>query len=252
MRQRLLYQFPISHYCEKARWCLDFKGLPYERRNLLPGPHMLQARLLAGSPTVPILRDGRQTITDSTHIALYLEKAYPERPLLPADGASRAQALAQEGRLDQLGDDVRRWIYSELLPLPNFAQVFYHAYELPARWAGYLMAPVLKRVLPDVYRVRPDAVASSRQRMLAGLRQLETDLGHNPARYLVGKHFTLADLTAAALYGPLLCPPGSPWAAGCLTPGQRELREELEQRVAGQWLLRLYHEHRQASLVAPD
>ena len=37
MTERILYQFPISHYCEKARWQLDHKGLAYRTRNLLPG-----------------------------------------------------------------------------------------------------------------------------------------------------------------------------------------------------------------------
>ncbi len=35
-----LHQFQFSHYNEKARWALDFKGLKYEKRSLLPGFHM--------------------------------------------------------------------------------------------------------------------------------------------------------------------------------------------------------------------
>ena len=26
-----LYQFQFSHFCEKARWALDYKGVPYLR-----------------------------------------------------------------------------------------------------------------------------------------------------------------------------------------------------------------------------
>ena len=25
-----LLEFPHSHYCEKARWALDYKGIPFE------------------------------------------------------------------------------------------------------------------------------------------------------------------------------------------------------------------------------
>ena len=32
---RILYKFAISHYCEKARWGLEFKGLRHERREVL-------------------------------------------------------------------------------------------------------------------------------------------------------------------------------------------------------------------------
>ena len=66
---RILYQFPISHYCEKSRWQLDHKGLPYVTRNLLPGPHRLRTPLMANIDTLPVLRDGKRTVGDSTRIA---------------------------------------------------------------------------------------------------------------------------------------------------------------------------------------
>ena len=34
-----LYTFNISHFSEKARWALDYEGILYEERVLLPGPH---------------------------------------------------------------------------------------------------------------------------------------------------------------------------------------------------------------------
>ena len=33
----LLWHFPISHYNEKARWALDWKRIPHERRALAMG-----------------------------------------------------------------------------------------------------------------------------------------------------------------------------------------------------------------------
>ena len=47
-----LYQFAISHYCEKIRWALDYKGLNYETVNLLPGQHVKTIRKLTGGPDV--------------------------------------------------------------------------------------------------------------------------------------------------------------------------------------------------------
>ena len=85
MTERILYQFPVSHYCEKTRWQLDYKGLDYRPRNLLPGPHRLRTQWLARINTLPILRDGDRTVGDSTKIAYYLEKYYPTRPLVPED-----------------------------------------------------------------------------------------------------------------------------------------------------------------------
>ncbi|TDH76046.1 glutathione S-transferase N-terminal domain-containing protein, partial [Acinetobacter baumannii] len=36
---RVLYQFPLSHYFEKARCLLDHKELDYVEHNLIPGFH---------------------------------------------------------------------------------------------------------------------------------------------------------------------------------------------------------------------
>jgi len=42
-----LYTFNISHFSEKARWALDYEGIAYEERVLLPGPHQLVTRRIA-------------------------------------------------------------------------------------------------------------------------------------------------------------------------------------------------------------
>ena len=54
-----LYEFPISHYCEKIRWALDYKKLDWTGKTLLVGPHMAQARKISGKTTVPILDHDR-------------------------------------------------------------------------------------------------------------------------------------------------------------------------------------------------
>jgi glutathione S-transferase len=42
-----LHQFPSSHFNEKARWALDYKGLEHSRLNYLPGPHMRPIKKLS-------------------------------------------------------------------------------------------------------------------------------------------------------------------------------------------------------------
>ena len=67
---RILYQFPLSHFCEKARWLLDHKELDYNAQNLIPGVHRAFAKLKTGQNKLPILRDQDQWIADSTQIVL--------------------------------------------------------------------------------------------------------------------------------------------------------------------------------------
>ena len=39
-----LHQFRYSHFNEKVRWALDFKGIAHERVSELPGPHRARAQ----------------------------------------------------------------------------------------------------------------------------------------------------------------------------------------------------------------
>lgn len=73
MMSRKLYQFSISHYCEKTRWNLDAKGLDYEIVELLPLWHRIILWRIGGGTTVPVLQDGDKVIADSTRIANYLD-----------------------------------------------------------------------------------------------------------------------------------------------------------------------------------
>ena len=100
---RVLYQFPLSHYCEKARWLLDHKELDYVAHNLIPGFHRAFTYFKSGQYLLPMLKDGKRWIADSTQIALYLDATYPEHTLLRRDEQLRDQAHAIKGIAANLG-----------------------------------------------------------------------------------------------------------------------------------------------------
>ena len=129
--KRTLYQFPLSHYCEKARWMLDFKDLDYSVKNLFPAAHRLMTKLRANSNTVPMLNDGQEWIGDSTEIAFYLDAKYLLRPLVPSDPVLRSQVVRIENIADKAGVHVRRWIYGEILDNPEVMDVMLDDYAMP-------------------------------------------------------------------------------------------------------------------------
>lgn len=241
---RTLYQFPISHYCEKTRWHLDHKGLDFQVDNLFPGLHRLKSKRMANIVTLPILKDGERIIGDSTQIALYLEQRYPDKPLLPADAAQRAEVLELEEQFDRLGVHVRRWLYGQIKQWDSVMHAMLKVYR---PWFGLrdLLQPVLINGVQKLYGVTPERVAKSRIELLAGLDLIEQRIGNDPARYLVGERLSLADVSAAALYAPLFTPTGTPWdgIAGHDAETQRFL-DQLYARPAGQWVLRRYAEDR--------
>ena len=52
----LLIGVESSIFCEKARFALDYKRLPYREKKLLPGLHRWTVRRYGGTGTVPVMR----------------------------------------------------------------------------------------------------------------------------------------------------------------------------------------------------
>src|SRR5215210_6348174 len=89
----VLWHLKVSNYNEKARWALDFKGVPHVRRAVIPGRHEKVARRLAGGETFPVLELDGRAIGDSTDIIGELERRIPDPPLYPDDPEERTRAL---------------------------------------------------------------------------------------------------------------------------------------------------------------
>src|SRR3989442_1191154 len=98
MTPPVLWQFRFSHYNEKARWALDWKGIAHVRRSLLPGFHIPRVLWMTGQRSLPVLVLDRETIHDSTRIIERLERLRPEPALYPADAGARRRA-PRAGRL---------------------------------------------------------------------------------------------------------------------------------------------------------
>src|SRR5947208_12820323 len=96
-----LYTFNISHFSEKARWALDYEGVRYDERVLLPGPHQLLTRRIASRTCVPVLEHDGHCVQGSSAIIDYIAARLGGTSLTPADPAERAKALELEKELDQ-------------------------------------------------------------------------------------------------------------------------------------------------------
>jgi glutathione S-transferase len=244
----VLWQLQISHYVEKVRWALDYKGIPHIRRSLLPGLHLLTGKRLTGdTSTTPVLTIDGRSIGDSTRIIAAIEEYWPEPALYPEDEEQRRRALELEEFFDEeLGPHIRRAFYHELLPrpklvMPLFTQGRRRAPRALLR-AGF---PVLRVAMRQRFEISAEAAACSRVKMVAAMDQLEREI--SPSGYLVGDSFTVADLTAAALFYIVARPPEFPYptvAANDLPDSWREFVDSLAQRPGGQWLAQMYRRHR--------
>ncbi len=94
-----LYSYWRSSSAYRVRIALNLKGLDYEMVpvSLAPGVsehRQAEYRKVNPQMLVPFLEDGNIAIGQSMAILEYLEEAYPETPLLPADEPLRSKVRA--------------------------------------------------------------------------------------------------------------------------------------------------------------
>jgi len=244
-----LWHIELSHYSEKARWALDLKGVAHRVRTPLPGVHGLVAMALtrSGHRRLPVLRIDGTTIAGSAAIVAAVDERFPEPPLLPADAAARAQALAHEAWFDaQLGPAVRAYCWNHILGSgANLADAIAPNAPAARRRLFAVATPLARPFVRADYGATPARAVAERATILAAADRVEAAL--SPSGYLVGDTFSVADLAGAALFTPLLCPPQRPYPPAIDASPILELRAELEEREAGRWVAEMYARHRAAA-----
>ncbi len=247
----VLWHIPVSHFNEKVRWALDYKGVPTERRAPPPGAHMAVALWLTRGrgKTFPVLQVDGRTISDSTAIIAALEELYPEPALYPGDPAERSRALGLEDFFDEeLGSHSRLLAFHELRKSDESLQQF-TAGILPERLASnprVLGAAARGGALftQARYRVGSDAAADeARAKIAAAFDRLEAELAKGSGDYLVGDRFSVADLTAAALFVPVVGPEQGPELPDAPEPYER-FRASLRERPGFRWVEEMFARHR--------
>lgn len=243
-----LITFRVSHYCEKARWALDWHGIPYEEISWAPGLHRVAAKSRgARGSTVPILLDATELVQGSNAIVDWAERNCSDdaRSLVPSGDAAEAEQIVR--RADSvIGPHVRRLAYAEILPAhPEMAKPALFLGTSPTqRFVGKLMWPVTRRLMMAAYDIRPGAAADSLSRLEAELDWLDHLLADG-RRYLVGDRFSRVDLAVASLLSPLARPEQMVLYRALPAPsGLAAIMARLKVRPAMRWVEQQYRTHR--------
>jgi glutathione S-transferase len=199
-----LHHFLYSHYNEKARWALDYKGVRHERRAYLPGPHKPQIQKLSGQGQTPVMTIDDETIAGSAAIIDALERRFPERPLYPEDPEQRLAALAVQSHFDTaVGPAVRTALFSVLIHHGGYISRMF------ARDASGLTRTLYRAAFPLARGMiaRGNGVndPANVERAFDTVRETldEVAARSRATGYLCGDAFSIADLTVAALLAPL-------------------------------------------------
>jgi glutathione S-transferase len=238
-----LYQFPISHYCEKVRWALAYKQLDHEVKNLLPGFHTLKTKKIAQHSSVPILVHDDKVIQGSDSIISYLDETFPEQSLTPEKDQLRDKAIEWEKYVDsEIGIHVRLCCYHILLEHPDIVIPFFtHNGPWYGKFILPYMFPKLKMRMREYMKINDDSAQSSKEHLAAAIDKLYSHLQEKP--FLVGDRFTRADLAAASLLAPLCRAEkyGLNWPDR-FPQMLQELTDEFSEKI--NWVHKVYEEYR--------
>jgi glutathione S-transferase len=245
-----LWQIDISHYAEKVRWALEYKGVDHVRRSPLPGTHIPIALFLTrgAQPTVPVLQVDGRAIGDSTEIIAALESLYPEPPLYPIDAEERARAIELEDWFDEnLGPQARLLPFYELIQEPEiFAEVAAESVPGPLGKAK----PVVGAYARAYTSLRWGANSSedakqAREAIVTAFDKLEAELERGNGEFLVGEGLSVADITAASLFYPVVVPAEGPLDPSLPRPPAFDrFRESLSDRRGYRWVEETFRRHR--------
>ncbi len=247
----VLYVFAISHYCEKARWALEYLGVEHKLRHVAPGEHgQIAKRLGAPRSSVPYLSVDARVIQGSANIIDWAdETASANRRLTPAGDRDRAACEQIEQRIDDTaGVHVRRFYYSEaLIDYPQTVRPIFTR-DLPfskkllvsAAWGKIRQFMISGMDLGSTQ-------GQQSQQIVDGELQWLDELLADGRQYLVGRQFSRADIAVASLLSPLVLPPQHPVYANLeLPPGIAACVSEWNSRRSIGWVREIYARHRRS------
>ena len=203
-----LITFPISHYCEKARWALDRLNISYVEERHAPLFHRLATRRVGGS-SVPVLITQGKVFTDSTDILKYLDTiAADDVKLYPSDSTLLKQVEELETLFNtQLGTATRLWTYSYTLQIAKLSkQRFTYKVPLYEQVLFPAIFPLVSSTIRRKINITPETSTAAYGQIVT-IFEVVGNLLADGRSYLIGNRFSAADLTFAALSGPAVRPP---------------------------------------------
>lgn len=244
----ILYQFPISYYCEKVRWALDYKKIQYQTVNVTPGLHRMVIKRAAPTCvqpiTVPVLLDGHLPVQGSGSILDYLDQNIRE-PLLGFESVEDVEKTRVIERFmdEEVGAPLRAILYYTLLPdQKQLIEMWSHQGSRCSKIWLTILAPGLKRMVRKMYDT--DRYVEHKKILSKSLDQL--DRLYDKKEFLVDDRFSRVDMTVAAFLSPLAFPPNHPipWPSNSIPETYQEFCLEHQQRPCLKRMVELYRDYR--------
>lgn len=227
MGNLVFYQIPISHFCEKIRWALDYKRISYTPVCVSPFTRR-ELREVSESLQVPIIRDGDRVVCDSSAIVEYLDEICPEPALIPPKEPERAECLEIERIADEeIAPAVRRLAYGALMKDSKAFSRLFPKKGAAARILSPFRRRWAARKLKSHFGITNERLATDRLILTHALSRLQGRL--DGRTHFVGESLTIADIAVASLVQPI--------------EQVEEVRESPEVAILLAWVRRIRSDH---------
>lgn len=246
-----LLTIPYSHYCERARWALDYCGITYTETGHAPFFHAYHNRKAGALRTVPALLTPKGVIDGSDHILTFADQHGQRHPSLYPELQNRS-IRSWESRFDKgFGVKSRVWAYIYLQETPELLHEILNQGSL---WEYRLLKPIVPQVLNTIvklYKAYPQRLKRIEAELDTFFDQCDFML-RDQRPFFMGSHFSAVDITLCALAGVLVMPP----EYGFRYPNLEKYPEAMQHRIlqwrkrpVGQYILRMYANHRNSFSV---
>lgn len=247
MNKPTLYIFTISHFCEKARWALDYLNVDYHLKVIAPGTHLQIAKKLGlKRGSTPFLETGDGVIQGSDTIINWAEEQSNSTSLQDPQNAEAVSEI--EARLDkELGVHIRRWFYSEaVVEQPHLVKpIFMRDISAWEKIKFSIKWPVIQKLMikrMDLGKEQGEQSFTIVQNEMAWLESLLKD-----TPFLAGNQLSRADIAAAALIAPMIKPGNHPTAKYVNHPPRvAQQSTTFQDSAVWSWVENLYSQYRLA------
>ena len=239
-----LITIPVSHYCEKVRWVLDYLKLPYVEEPHMPPFHRLATTKFGGkSAPVLVTKDGN--FTDSTDILKYLDSIVDSNAKIYSTTVEKCQQIEEIEEFfdEELATAIRQWGYFNAIDRKKIIQEKWcQGVPLIEKLLFPVVYPPMRSVVKKKYHVNAESAAQAYEKIksiFAKVNNLLAD-GRN---YLVGDQMSAADISFASLAAPILQPPQHPSNSSNSPQLPAKMLSEIktiQETTAGQFALNLY------------
>ena len=243
-----LITIPVSHYCEKVRWALDYLKLPYVEEPHMPPFHRFLTTKFGGkSAPVLITKDGN--VTDSTDILKYLDSiVVSDSKIYSTNPEQRQQIEELEEFFDEeLATATRQWGYFNVIDRKKIIQdKWCQGVPFIEKLLFPVVYPLMRSVVKKKYHVNAESAAQAYEQIKSIFVKVSSLLADG-RNYLVGDKMSAADISFASLAAPILQPPQHPSNSSGLQQLPAKMLSEIktiQETTAGQFALSLYENWR--------